>query len=135
MNKPLIYDLDLPELSATLKAWGQPKFRAQQIWQGLYQSLWSSPDEFSNLPKALRERLGEAFSFSHLKPITSLNSTDGETQKTLFHLPDGRPIETVRMLYEKRRTLCISTQSGCAMGSGRQRSRVHFLAAQRGALV
>jgi len=116
MTKPLIYDLDLPELSATLKEWGQPKFRTQQIWQGLYQSLWSSPEEFSNLPKALRERLDEKFSFSHLKPITSLNSTDGETQKTLFHLPDERPIETVRMLYEKRRTLCISTQSGCAMG-------------------
>ena len=41
---------------------------------------------------------------------------DGETHKTLFHLPDGHPIETVRMNYERRRTLCISTQSGCAMG-------------------
>ena len=116
MTKPLIYDLDLPELAATLKAWGQPRFRTQQVWQGLYQSLWATPEEFSNLPKTLRQKLGEAFSFSHLTPVTSLHSTDGETQKTLFHLPDGRPIETVRMRYEKRRTLCISTQSGCAMG-------------------
>ncbi len=116
MTKPLIYDLDLPELSATLKEMGEPNFRAQQIWQGLYKSLWSSTDEFSNLPKTLRQKLGEVFSFSNLKPVTSLNSSDGETQKTLFHLPDGRPIETVRMFYEKRRTLCISTQSGCAMG-------------------
>lgn len=116
MTKPLIYDLDLPEIGETLKEWGEPKFRAKQIWQGLYQSLWASPDEFSNLPKGLRQRLGDAFSFSNLKPVTSLSSTDGETRKTLFHLPDGRPIETVRMFYEKRRTLCISTQSGCAMG-------------------
>jgi 23S rRNA (adenine2503-C2)-methyltransferase len=116
MNKPLIYDLDLPELTTIMKDWGQPKFRAQQIWQGLYQNMWASPEEFTNLPKKLRKKLGEQISFSHLKPITSLNSTDGETQKTLFHLPDGRPIETVRMLYERRRTLCISTQSGCAMG-------------------
>jgi 23S rRNA (adenine2503-C2)-methyltransferase len=116
MTKPLIYDLDLPELAATLKAWGQPRFRTQQVWQGLYQSLWATPEEFSNLPKTLRQKLGEAFSFTHLTPVSSLHSTDGETQKTLFHLPDGRPIETVRMRYEKRRTLCISTQSGCAMG-------------------
>lgn len=116
MTKPLIYDLDLPELAAILKAWGQPKFRTQQVWQGLYQSLWATPEEFSNLPKTLRHKLDEAFSFSHLTPVTSLHSTDGETQKTLFHLPDGQPIETVRMRYEKRRTLCISTQSGCAMG-------------------
>jgi len=116
MDKPLIYNLDLPELTANLESWGEPKYRAGQIWQGLYQNLWAAPDEFSNLPKSLRQKLAEVFSFSHLKPITSLNSTDGETQKTLFHLSDGRPIETVRMVYEKRRTLCISTQSGCAMG-------------------
>jgi 23S rRNA (adenine2503-C2)-methyltransferase len=116
MTQPLIYDLDLPELKALLKDWGQPRYRAQQIWQGLYQSLWAAPDEFTNLPKGLRKKLGEHLSFSHLKPVTSLNSTDGETQKTLFHLPDGRPIETVRMRYKRRRTLCISTQSGCAMG-------------------
>ena len=116
MTTPLIYDLDLPKLAATLKYWGEPKFRATQIWQGLYQNLWATPDEFSNLPKKLRERMAAEFSFSHLAPVTSVNSSDGETQKTLFHLPDGRPIETVRMRYEKRRTLCISTQSGCAMG-------------------
>ena len=123
MTKPLIYDLSLTELSETLSSWGQPKYRAQQIWQGLYQNLWASPEEFSNLPKGLRQRLDDEFSFQNLSPITSLNSTDGDTQKTLFHLPDNRPIETVRMNYGAttsskpgRRTLCISTQSGCAMG-------------------
>jgi 23S rRNA (adenine2503-C2)-methyltransferase len=114
--KPLIYDLPIAELRTLLKDWGEPNFRVVQIWQGLYQQLWRSPDEFTNLPKPLRERLSEEFSFSSLNPIRSSQSIDGETLKILFHLPDGRPIETVRMRYEKRRTLCISTQSGCAMG-------------------
>jgi 23S rRNA (adenine2503-C2)-methyltransferase len=116
MDKPLIYDLQLPELTDILNSWGEPGFRAKQVWKGLYQSLWSKKDEFSNLPKPLRGRLFEKFAFSHLDPVRTLNSTDGETQKILFHLPGKDSIETVRMGYQKRRTLCISTQSGCAMG-------------------
>jgi 23S rRNA (adenine2503-C2)-methyltransferase len=116
MALPLIYDLDLPQLIGILRDWGEPKFRAKQIWQGLYKNFWVSPDDFSNLPKSLRNKLKDSFSFSHLQPTTSLASNDGETQKTLFYLPDKLPIETVRMRYEKRRTLCVSTQSGCAMG-------------------
>ena len=45
-----------------------------------------------------------------------LQSSDGETRKTLFRLPDQLAIEAVLMRYERRRTLCISTQAGCAMG-------------------
>ena len=112
----LIYDLDLPELTATLEDWGYPAFRARQVWQGLYRNLWDAPDAFRTLPKDLRQRLTEAFTFSHLRAVTTLRSTDGETEKTLFYLPDGSPVETVRMRYLRRRTLCISTQSGCAMG-------------------
>ena len=51
-----------------------------------------------------------------LRPTTTLESTDGETVKTLFQLPGGTAIEAVIMRYNKRRTLCISTQAGCAMG-------------------
>jgi len=116
MDKPLIYDLKLQEITKILNSWGEPGFRAKQVWKGIYQSLWSSQGEFSNLPKPLRTRLFDHFSFSHLDPSRTLNSTDGETQKILFHLPGKDPIETVRMGYKKRRTLCISTQSGCAMG-------------------
>jgi 23S rRNA (adenine2503-C2)-methyltransferase len=116
MPKPLIYDLELAELNAALVGWQEAGFRAKQIWQGLYRQFWSSPDQFTNLPKTLRERLGNEFSFSHLAPVRTLSSVDGETHKTLFHLPDDRPIETVQMIYDRRRTLCISTQSGCAMG-------------------
>jgi 23S rRNA (adenine2503-C2)-methyltransferase len=116
MAKPLIFDLDLQTLASTLQSWGEPAYRAKQIWKGLYQSTWANPEEFTNIPLSLRVNLAENFSFQHLSPIRTSNSTDGETQKILFHLPDGDPVETVWMRYDKRHTLCVSTQSGCAMG-------------------
>lgn len=113
---PLIYDLSLEELKTLLVGWGQPAFRAAQVWQGIYQSLWSSPQEFTNLPASLRQKLAEQLRFSALQPGKILRSSDGETVKTLFFLPDGLAIEAVLMHYDERRTLCISSQAGCAMG-------------------
>jgi 23S rRNA (adenine2503-C2)-methyltransferase len=113
---PLIYDFDLPALTELVKGWGQPAFRAKQIWQGLYKNLWASPEAFSNLPKSLRAKMDENLRFNVLEPTLKLDSTDGQTRKTLFRLPDGRQIEAVLMRYDRRRTLCISTQVGCAMG-------------------
>ncbi len=114
--KPYIFGFDIPQLEALLKDWGEPAYRAGQIWQGIYQHYWSSPEQFTALPLALRQKLAEFFEFSHLEPVTRLDSSDGETRKILFRLPDGNPIETVRMRYNRRRTLCISSQAGCAMG-------------------
>ena len=113
---PHIYDLDLPSLQEILRSWGQPAYRALQVWQGLYQQLWQQPAEFSNLPSALRNLLKENFQFSILAPKVVQKSSDEETIKTLFTLEDGNSIETVLMRYDTRRTLCISTQAGCAMG-------------------
>jgi 23S rRNA (adenine2503-C2)-methyltransferase len=115
-NKRLIYDLDLDEIQEIVQAWGEPAYRAGQIWQGLYQQLWATPQEFTSLPGALRQKLAENFHFTSLRPETELHSSDQETTKVLFRLPDDRPIETVLMRYEQRRTLCISSQAGCAMG-------------------
>ncbi len=115
-NKVLIYDLTLAQLREQLKAMGEPDYRALQVWQGLYQQLWDDPEQFTNLPASLRQNLSEQFSFSSLTPSQIQNSKDGETTKTLFLLPDGDAIEAVLMLYKDRRTLCISTQAGCAMG-------------------
>lgn len=115
-QKTLIYDLDLPELEAILGEWQEPPYRARQIWQGLYRQLWDDPEQFSALPLRLRQKLAGRFSFSNLEVETVLFSTDGETRKILFRLPDRQPLEAVLMRYMKRRTLCISTQAGCAMG-------------------
>jgi len=116
-TKPFIYDLDLEALTELVRAWGEPAYRARQIWHGLYQNMWTSPEEFTNLPAALRQKLAEGVRFSSLTPAQVLQSSDGETVKTLFRLPDGRAIEAVLMEYDnQRRTLCISSQAGCAMG-------------------
>lgn len=115
-TRPLIYDFDLDQLAQQLKTWGQPSYRAGQVWDGLYKQLWARPEDFSNLPKDLREKLNEQYSFSHLHEERVAHSSDGQTHKLLFNLPDGNAIETVLMRYEERRTLCISTQAGCAMG-------------------
>ncbi|NOY98381.1 MAG: 23S rRNA (adenine(2503)-C(2))-methyltransferase RlmN [Chloroflexi bacterium] len=119
---PLIYDFDFPELAARVKSWGEPGYRGVQVWEGLYRNLWLAPEEFSNLPKALRGKMGGLLAFEALRPVARHESRDGETQKTLFELRDGLRIETVLMRYparegrQARRTLCISTQVGCAMG-------------------
>ncbi len=132
----LIYDLTLSSLTTILKGWNEPAYRAKQVWQGLYHHLYNSPDQFTNLPKSLRDKLAESLSFSPFTIKTSLDSSDGQTRKTLFELPDGNLIEAVLMRYgdpadnpqiatsltgswraaKTRRTLCISTQAGCAMG-------------------
>ncbi|HLD94149.1 MAG TPA: 23S rRNA (adenine(2503)-C(2))-methyltransferase RlmN [Anaerolineales bacterium] len=116
MPKQLIYDLDIERLTALFKVWGQPSYRARQLWDGLYQQFWSRPEDFSTFPRELRQQLAAESSFSNLHEAERLHSKDGQTTKVLFMLPDGQPIETVLMRYEERNTLCISTQAGCAMG-------------------
>jgi 23S rRNA (adenine2503-C2)-methyltransferase len=116
MTTQSIFDLSLPELTSRLEAWGEPSYRAHQIWQGLYRHFWSDPAQFTQLSLSLRTKLSENLHFEILTPATILKSSDGQTVKTLFTLPDGLAIEAVLMKYEKRRTLCISTQAGCAMG-------------------
>jgi 23S rRNA (adenine2503-C2)-methyltransferase len=111
-----IYDLTFPELTSLLNDWDEPAYRARQLWQGLYQQFWNSPELFTNFPTSLRSQLAEKIQFKVLAPVSTLNSSDGQTVKTLFRLQDGKAIEAVLMRYEKRNTLCISTQVGCAMG-------------------
>ena len=116
IDKPLIYDYSYDALLEILQSWGEPPYRVKQIWNGLYSNFWNSADSFTNLPISLRNRLGETFSFGNLSPKDVLESKDGETLKTLFTLPDRQAVEAVLMRYKHRRTLCISTQAGCAMG-------------------
>jgi 23S rRNA (adenine2503-C2)-methyltransferase len=93
-----------------------PAYRARQIWEGIYQNLYATWNDFTNLPKDLRSRLDREFSLTPLEAAANLHSSDGQTHKTAFRLPDALQIETVVMRYTQRVTLCISTQAGCAMG-------------------
>jgi 23S rRNA (adenine2503-C2)-methyltransferase len=111
-----IYDLLFPELKQQIISWNEPEYRAVQIWEGLYQQLWMAPDEFSNIPLALREKLIENYNFGSLRPEKSLVSEDGNTSKVLYRLDDENAIETVIMHYKDRVTACISSQVGCGIG-------------------
>jgi 23S rRNA (adenine2503-C2)-methyltransferase len=111
-----IFQIDLIYLKDFLKENGEPEFRANQIWQGIYKNLYSDWDEFTSLSKDLRNLLKRCFSLTSIIPILSIKSADNKTQKLLFHLSDSKPIESVLMHSSKRVTLCLSTQSGCSMG-------------------
>ncbi len=96
--QPLFYDLSLEELQAQLKQLGEPAFRARQLWQAIYCDLITSPDEITTLPKTLRQKLGETFTFNSLIPARKLASSDNQTIKTLFTLPDQRALKPFDVL-------------------------------------
>lgn len=113
---PLIFDLDLNELESFFRSINEPAYRARQLWRAIYVDLISSFDEITTFSKELRQKISDSLAISSLDPIEHLVSEDHETVKTLFALPDQKMIEAVLMNYDVRDTLCISTQSGCAMG-------------------
>ncbi len=111
-----IFDLEAEALADVIAEWGEPRYRASQIWQGLYRRLLSSAEGLTDLPRPLRERVAAELPFATMTPRASLRSSDGRTDKHLLALADGEAIEVVVMHYDRRRTACISTQVGCAMG-------------------
>lgn len=105
------YDLDRDEVAALLA--GQPRFRVDQVWEGLYVH-GTDPAGWTNVPKALRAELGDRLPPA-LRPAAESVSDDGQTVKWLWDLADGRQVETVLMHYPERSTVCVSSQAGCAM--------------------
>ncbi|HEV3000014.1 MAG TPA: 23S rRNA (adenine(2503)-C(2))-methyltransferase RlmN [Solirubrobacteraceae bacterium] len=106
--------MDLELLEQTLAAAGEPRFRARQVWEWAARGA-AGYDAMTNLPAALRARLGEAVPFSTLTPVHEAQSRDG-TLKVLFETADRRPVEAVLMRYrDGRRSLCLSSQSGCPL--------------------
>ncbi len=113
----------LDDIANALTEWSEPAYRAKQIADWLYQKRVGSFDEMTDLPQALRARLAQEFSFDRLETVRVLGSKD-TTQKFLFRLDDGNLIESVLIpaspaLYGERsdrRTICVSTQVGCAYG-------------------
>ena len=106
--------VDLTLLDSTLAALGEPAYRAQQVWEWTARGA-AGYDAMTNLPRALREELEATVPFSTLTVETQRESRDG-TVKTLFRTADGHPVEAVLMRYrDRRRTLCLSSQSGCPL--------------------
>ncbi|MDY7077578.1 MAG: 23S rRNA (adenine(2503)-C(2))-methyltransferase RlmN [Chloroflexota bacterium] len=111
-----LYDLNLPTLQALLTEWGEPAYRTRQLWEWLYVHLATDLDQMTNLPRSLRERLAAETAIGLPQVVDTLESADGKTSKYLLRLVDGETVEAVLMRYERRRTACISTQVGCAVG-------------------
>ena len=95
---------------------GEPRYRLDQLWDGLYTQL-AAPADITNVPKALRERLAAELPTA-LTQVVRRVSDGGDTVKYLWSLADGNRIETVLMLYPDRVTVCVSSQAGCAMACG-----------------
>jgi 23S rRNA (adenine2503-C2)-methyltransferase len=110
-----VYDLPLDRLTETLREWGEPAYRARQV----YAQLWrrgATYAEMTDLPRSLRERL-EAELPLDFETLAERTADHGATHKALLRV--GRhEIEAVLMGYSDRVTVCVSTQSGCAMGCG-----------------
>lgn len=111
-----ILDLTYKELRDYIHSIGTEPYRAKQIWDAVYKQFAVSFDDIKGLPAILQKRLSSELIFSHLTPRIDILSSDRWTRKILFELPDGSQVETVLMGYEKRRTVCISTQAGCGLG-------------------
>jgi len=118
-----IKSLLLDELRKELQQLAEPSYRAGQITSWLYYKRARAFEEMTDLPKSIRARLAERFSIGNIDVIRVIGSRD-TTRKFLFRLRDGNLIESVLIpaspaLYggkSDRRTVCVSTQVGCAFG-------------------
>ncbi len=108
-------NLTLPELAETIKVLGQPPFRAKQVYSWLHKGV-RSYEEMTNLPKNLRDRLGENYPIQAPTVVRRQESRKDGTIKYLWQLSDGNCVETVLMRYHYGNTVCISTEVGCRMG-------------------
>jgi 23S rRNA (adenine2503-C2)-methyltransferase len=116
MTEPHLLDLSYDELNEHLTELEEKPFRARQIWHGVFRDLESSYAAISTLPVSLRERLAQQIPWIEPILVATRRSRDRRTTKILLKLPDGETVESVAMRYARRRTACISTQVGCAMG-------------------
>jgi len=92
-----------------------PAYRSKQIRRWLYQGRAGSFNAMSDLPKKLRDQIEKDYTIWTTKVVKHQKSKDG-TEKLLLELADGGRIECVLLKEENRRTICISSQVGCAMG-------------------
>ncbi len=114
-TKPVLIGKTQQSLREILQEMGQPAYRANQIYKWVHHHQVKSFDEMSNLPKTLRAELAEKFHLGNLTMATREVSTDG-TIKYLWKTTGNHFMESVFIPEERRNTICISSQVGCALG-------------------
>ena len=114
-NRRLFYDLDRDDLLGFVEAGGWPRYRADQLYDWQQKGI-TDFSEMKNVPKTIREALSDSFIAAPMSLVSLEASAFDGTKKALFQLMDGHAIETVLMRYGEQRSICVSSQVGCAMG-------------------
>jgi len=114
-GRPDLRSLSRAGLGSLLEGLGEKPYRARQLYRWLHQKGASTLDEMSDLPAGLRARLAEAARLPELARAAERRSVDG-TIKWTWRTEDGKLVESVYMPEPGRKTLCVSTQAGCAVG-------------------
>jgi len=109
--------LTLAELEAAFAPWGKERYRARQVYRWLYRKFVDDFDGMTDLSREFRRLLSSACRVS-APPVERIEVSADGTEKFLFRLADGEAVESVLIPDEDRRTLCISSQVGCALGCG-----------------
>jgi 23S rRNA (adenine2503-C2)-methyltransferase len=112
---PELRGLSRASLEALVGALGERPFRARQLFRWLHQKGAASLDDMTDVPRALREALAARARLTTLERAGEQRSLDG-TIKWTWRTRDGKLVESVYMPEPDRRTLCVSTQVGCAVG-------------------
>jgi 23S rRNA (adenine2503-C2)-methyltransferase len=107
----------LQELETFLSRWGKERYRARQVSRWIYQRFAEDFTAMTDLSKILREELSRECRISS-PPAERVETSQDGTEKYLFRLEDGETVESVLIPEEDRRTLCISSQVGCALRCG-----------------
>ena len=111
-----ILSMDYEQLQQEMAALGEKPFRAKQLYQWMHEKLAGSFEEMTNLPKSFREKLKEQYDYTVLTLEDRLISGLDGTEKYLFGLEDGNVIESVLMLFDYGKSICVTSQVGCNMG-------------------
>lgn len=114
VNKKNLRKLSLAELESLLTELGEPKFRAKQIYDWLWNKSLHTIEDMTNLPKSLREKLSEQYEILPASEGIVQKSKDG-TIKIGYKLQDERMVEGVLIPTEDRMTACVSSQVGCTL--------------------
>jgi len=109
-----ILDLDFPGWQGWLSKHNQPSYRAKQIMQWLYKHGTTDPDQMHNISKQCQQLIAQELKQNLPKIVSQHTASDG-TKKWLIQLSTGQHLETVYIPENKRGTLCVSSQVGCAL--------------------
>lgn len=107
--------LTVPELEDVVEGFGLKRYRGRQLARWIYAKGETAFDAMTDLSLEVRSRLNRVARIGSLTPVNQIRAEGEETVKYLFELGNGMRIESVLMRDGDRRTLCVSSQVGCAL--------------------